>query len=343
MSVRECRIYIRDMIPEMTPQQQLTHWNQLWPIAESDWAVPQFDAQKRRNTVLTGSPAVRVDAKRWRHRLCWDYLRISPSYWQVHQAQTSQRTSRAIDQGSTDLSDVRHTYALMGDVYGSSFQKWYDNCEGFKKRDAVPLRVEQIAYWPSIRNATVADFQDLATTAQHWHATTFANAVDTGAQVFIVPHSRRQSLTIPALQRLLSNHWPYNVPQRRTAFVIERQTRHQVFSVWQNLALVRWCALHPDQELWRAGALWHQRGWGIDTAASLDPLSQRAARGETDVRNTVTTHVSRRLSHAFWLAENAASGHFPCHRPIWGLSADWQFADGVLAQRLNQLHGDIVV
>ena len=296
-------------------------WHQLWPIDRKQWACGETRLQ------LDPTTGLAVDLARWKLRLCWDYLRISPSYWQVHRAQTGAARITKAQRQQQHLAPVEQTYAVMGDVYSSSFSDWFAQqgraAYGLGTRPAP----KQLAMWSSVKGLGDTDFQALTCSAQQWQRQKFANLADCAALVLFIPFTRTQEDNLRLIQRALHRHaakHPYQ-PVRNSAYTIDYASRHQLLSMWENLALLRFRAMHWQEELWRVGARWHQEDWAA-MAVGLQ-------------RNVVTICVRRRLAHVYWIAENAARGCFPEHSAIANQTAHWQLADGVFAHRLDSLLG----
>ena len=314
-------------------------WHQLWPIDRKQWACGETRLQ------LDSTTGLAVDPARWKLRLCWDYLRISPSYWQVHRAQTGAARITKAQRQQQHLAPVEQTYAVMGDVYSSSFSDWFAQqgraAYGLGTRPAP----KQLAMWSSVKGLGDTDFQALTCTAQQWQRQKFANLADCAALVLFIPFTRTQEDNLRLIQRALHRHaakHPYQ-PVRNSAYTIDYASRHQLLSMWENLALLRFRAMHWQEELWRVGARWHQEDWAaMAVARNLDPASIRKRHpGEGIERNVVTICVRRRLAHVYWISENAARGCFPEHSAIANQTAHWQLADGVLAHRLDSLLGKL--
>ena len=312
-------------------------WHQLWPIDRKQWACGETRLQ------LDPTTGLAVDLARWKLRLCWDYLRISPSYWQVHRVQTGAARITKAQRQQQHLAPVEQTYAVMGDVYSSSFSDWFAQqgraAYGLGTRPAP----KQLAMWSSVKGLGDTDFQALTCSAQQWQRQKFANLADCAALVLFIPFTRTQEDNLRLIQRALHRHaakHPYQ-PVRNSAYTIDYASRHQLLSMWENLALLRFRAMHWQEELWRVGARWHQEDWAaMAVARNLDPASIRKRHpGEGLQRNVVTICVRRRLAHVYWIAENAARGCFPEHSAIANQTAHWQLADGVLAHRLDSLLG----
>lgn len=66
----------------------------------------------------------------WRHRLYFDFLRISPSYFLVHKYKTK-RVGLARIKKIDQYEKVVDLYKLFGDVFNVSFDNWWD-AKGYK-------------------------------------------------------------------------------------------------------------------------------------------------------------------------------------------------------------------
>src|ERR1035437_1135231 len=78
---------------------------------EPAWASDKYLKRTELN-MLNRKWWIDYDSKRWRLRLLFEYLRFSPSYWQVHLRQTGQAGSKTV---VPKRQIVEKTYKLMGD------------------------------------------------------------------------------------------------------------------------------------------------------------------------------------------------------------------------------------
>jgi hypothetical protein len=269
--------------------------------------------------------------------LCWDYLRISPSYWLVHQETMGKIRISKRQRSGLGLAQVEQTYDVMGNVYNTTFRDWYINHARSAFGLAGQAEAACVAHWPAIKNLTPSDFATLAAQGEAWAKATLSTYGDCGALVLILPATSRPSGSAGYASPLLKKLWPALIAERNIPYKIHSESKQRLQALWQNLALVRLVAAYWQEERWRIGARFARYQWKNNEARSLDPKAPRGRplTGESEARRLVSIRINRKLTYALRVAENAARGVFPSSAPL-AASATWDFEDGQLAERLQR-------
>jgi hypothetical protein len=271
--------------------------------------------------------------------MCWDYLRVSPSYWLVHQERTGKIRISKRQRTKLGLAQVERTYAVLGDVYSGTFRNWFSA----HARSAFGLAglagsASCLAFWPAIQDLESDDYGQLTSMAQTWVDKTLAINGDCGVLVLLVPATKRYTGSLGFVNTLLQSQWPALVADRRLEYSIRTDSKQRLQALWQNLALVRLRADYWQEERWRIGARFARYQWRNEFAPRLDPTMGRGTvlLDEKYWRHIVDMNIDRKLKYALCVAENAARGEFPSNAPLKA-SAPWDFADGQLGARLSGL------
>jgi hypothetical protein len=296
---------------------------------ELAWASDKYLKPAQLSILGKNSADFRYDSKRWRIRLLFEYLRLSPSYWQVHLAH-SQKPRRQTIASKRQL--VEQTYELTGDVYSEPFSKWFP---------PRAQRVFGLGMTPNVR--TLDDFpsaQQRLNVPEYGNqslAREIAKLVqergDFPGLVLLVPITRsiasnmrlvRQQLT-PAHKRIggirigQQNHGEYDFKRNKQRFGF----------LLENLWFVAYCANRLSQE--------PVPQWQLGGEFGMLPNQYREAQIKQDTYacNVLSAAVNRRLRHTLLAAENAACGSFPCSDAVPGL-AEWDWGAGGLAHRISE-------
>ncbi len=283
------------------------------------------------------------DAALGHQRLCWDYLRVSPSYYLVHQHVSGQRKLSASLRKRLNLSLVEKTYEVMGNVYDGDFKTWY-------RRSARPAFVQGyqlmpavVARWPNIDALRRAELVGLNAQLKRELSYAKARQAGMGGLLLFVPAAgdpEHLSIYIAHQLRLERNRTENWIHQLRPGldYQLDHSSKHQVLKLWQNLALVRYRAENWQQSVWQVAAGLTQYGWQNQRASLLDPAGERRTESDFDRRNRriVTAQLDNRFATILRLAENAARGAFPSTQAVNG-AAEWEWNDGIAWERLRQL------
>jgi hypothetical protein len=318
-------------------------WTELWPIAEDQWVRTPERLRFARWRVGEGPKGPRIigirhDTQHWRYRLCWDYLRVSPSYWLVHQAANGRIRISGQQRTSLRLADVQKTYELMGDVYSKPFGEWFKDHARSAFGLAGQAEAECLANWPAIKNLNTADFAKIASKSRTWAKSTLGSSGDCAALVLIVPATKRYTGSVGYVRNLLKQHWASLLEEREIPYTIHTESKQRLEALWQNLALLRLVAEHWEEEWWRIGARFAKYQWQSEFAAELDSAAPRnpATPLERNWRHRVGIQIDRKLNYALRVAENAARGEFPSNNPL-AAAMSWDFEDGKFGNRLLAL------
>jgi len=315
------------------------HWTELAPIPPEQW-VAKCDRLKPLASRVSGQPEVLYDAQWWRIRLCWDYLRVSPSYQLVHRAALGQINITAREREEQALAAVERTYAVMGDVYSTEFKQWFwsHSRSAFGMGRRAP--VKRLAHWRSIKAVREKQYQRLTTATEQWTEKMLERYGDCGAVLVAVPTTMPLEKAVLSVNKRLSACWPDSVPKRPAAYTIDTGSKARPMVVWRDLALVRLRAQMWDEKWWKVAAHFAQYvpDWqhpAITMGASLKRQLE-FLRDDSDKRRLVGIELHRSCQRALVLAENAARGTFPSSQPLTAKVA-WDFDGAALHQILLQL------
>jgi len=240
----------------------------------------------------------KVQADLWKQddqRLFFNFLRFSPTYWQVCSSTDKHRLYK-------DMHDDQRAAIQCHRRYGNVFETNFDD-------------------W-SIANHR--KFMNDAKPAIQLLCGTEAELIKPADHFIHLPHGTQVNLI--DLKELLSGFKVQNVI--KTAVTAAKV---RVASLWKIINLVYTRALNPDIEQWRVGALVKL----VKAFEHLlDPWAARSVRGHEDMRRHMNLMVKRWLDRAALIAENAARDLFPNDQGELHPQFKLNFGDSGFASRL---------
>jgi hypothetical protein len=246
-----------------------------------------------------------------RYELFFNYLRISPSYYLAAFVQDEERL--AIQLGDAEhAAKVWKTWQDVGDVYSVMFKEWWLSCgiNLFGVHTKRP-RVEQIAYLPGS-----ADDATLIATAQDQIAefmpVRYEEQGRPDSVLVSIPLGQTRIKTTKELYELiveLETQHPVKTPTPR--YELEKnKIQDRRLEKGYDLAFFKTVA--PHTELWRAAAFAKISPKHI----KLDPFIRKKNERNAEARRGLTMLASRLYNETMTIAENAATGRFPCLDPV---------------------------
>lgn len=277
------------------------------------------------------------DARRWRLRLLFEYLRFSPTYWQYCQEQRDY--GRAVKRTKRPYrveSQLETNYRLLGDVHSVPFSEWFPkrgkSCFGL----GLNASVRPVLDIPSAAEASMMHRESLGSPVQRVLRDTVAVSQNFRAALLLVPLTRDISANIRLIRKELvaaQTRMEVNgrVQRDRTQISAYKVTHtKQTFAfLFESLLLVAYCAAN-----WNRDAV---KQWQLGGEFGMMPhLYDKAAIGAAvDERNVLGAAVSRRLRETLLIAENAALGQFPCNAPLKSHTPEWDFDGEQLLSRMR--------
>ena len=205
-------------------------------------------------------------------RLFFNFLRFSPTYWQVC---SNSKIPRLHKHMHDDQRAAIQCHRRYGSVFDTSYHDW-SNMNRIKfKNDSKPAI-------------------QLLDGSQ-------AGVIKSHDQFIHLPKGAQAKLN--DLKLLMDS-----VPVKQIISTAVKAVKVRVASLWKIINLVYTRALNPDIEQWRVGAL-VKLVKAFEHC--LDPWAARSVRGHEDMRRHMNLMVKRLLDRAALIAENAARDLFP--------------------------------
>ena len=240
----------------------------------------------------------KVQADQWKQddqRLFFNFLRFSPTYWQVCSSTDKLRLYKDMHDDQKAAIQCHRRY---GNVFETNFDDW------------------------SIANHR--KFMNDAKPAIQLLDGTHAGVIQSDDQFIHLP--KGANTKIRDLKLLIDS-----VPVKQILSTALKAVKVRVASLWKIINLVYTRALNPDIEQWRVGAL-VKLVKAFEYV--LDPWAARSVRGHEDMRRHMNLMVKRLLDRAALIAENAARDLFPNDQGELHPQFKLNFGDSGFASRL---------
>ena len=228
-------------------------------------------------------------------RLFFNFLRISPTYWQVCSNSKILRLHKHMHEEQRAAIQCHRRY---GSVFDTSYDNW-SNMNRIKfKNDSKPA------------------IQLLDGTQ--------VGVIKSDDQFIHLPMESQAKLH--DLKLLLDS-----VSVKQMISTAVKAVKVRVASLWKIINLVYTRALNPDIEQWRVGALVKL----VKAFEHLlDPWAPRSVQGHEDMRRHMNLMVKRLLDRAAMIAENAARDLFPNEQGVLHPQFKLNFGHSDFATRL---------
>ena len=228
-------------------------------------------------------------------RLFFNFLRISPTYWQIC---SNSQTLRLHKHMHDDQRAAIQCHRRYGSVFDTSYDDWSITNSRKFGNDSKPA----IQLFDGTQ-AAVIQFDD-----QFIHLPNGSNAK---------LHDLKLLMDSVSFNQIIS-----------TAV---KAVKVRVGSLWKIINLIYTRALNPDIEQWRVGAL-VKLVKAFEHC--LDPWAARSVKGHEDMRRHMNLMVKRLLDRAAMIAENAARDLFPNDQGVLHPQFKLNFGDSDFATRL---------
>lgn len=228
-------------------------------------------------------------------RLFFNFLRFSPTYWQVCSNSEKLRLHKNMHDDQKAAIKCHRRY---GSVFDTSYHDWSNTNRIKFKNDSKP----------AIQLLDGSQSGVIKSDDQFIH-------LPKGAQAKLID------------LRLLMD----SVPVKQIISTAVKAVKVRVASLWKIINLVYTRALNPDIEQWRVGAL-VKLVKAFEHC--LDPWAARSVRGHEDMRRHMNLMVKRLLDRAALIAENAARDLFPNDQGVLHSQFKLNFGHSDFATRL---------
>lgn len=264
----------------------------------SDW-VSETDAEWDKQA------ACYVDAKDWRYRLFFEFLKISSSYRLAHELKTK---NKRIPQKAhpAQFDKVRKLYSIAGDVWSRTFTEWFDEVSEELFGIGELASVKRLALFESAKDA---DLKAAYEALKDWNKKK-TRTRDFPLAIFYIPLHRQPSELLRSFRRQLQvlKDKDSFIKAERKGFVRIENNKMQLWSLWVGLAIAKRAeARGSDEMLWEIG-------WEFNLRKIQDPklgMNLHALKADTDARQMLGADVWRRIERMGQIAEAAARGVFP--------------------------------
>ncbi len=234
------------------------------------------------------------------YRLWYEYLRLSPIYYQAHKERTVKGGLTKAEKKALpdDFDEVRKTYEAFGNVYKYPFRIWWVKVNfGQAKLFGLPtdrLKATPIAYVPG--NYTVNSDACKAAIDKYPNSH--------GFMLLSVPLNGSRAEILRAVSEQLDDDF---LQKFKAEYSLQGERFH-LETLTTTLRLLLMKARNPSEVLWKLGveARVSEKYANLDTTVTKIPHHMVEA---TQVLENITC---RMLSHAHLIMENAARGRFPC-------------------------------
>jgi len=228
-------------------------------------------------------------------RLFFNFLRISPTYWQIC---SNSQTLRLHKNMHDDQRAAIQCHRRYGSVFNPSYDDWSITNRRKFGNDSKPA----IQLLDGIQ----------------------AGVIQPDDQFIHLPNGSKAKLRD---LKLLMDSVPFN----QMISTAVKAVKVRVASLWKIINLIYTRALNPDIEQWRVGAL-VKLVKAFEHC--LDPWAARSVKGHEDMRRHMNLMVKRFLDRAAMIAENAARDLFPNEQGVLHPQFKLNFGHSDFASRL---------
>ena len=267
-------------------------------------------------------------AQDWRFRMCFEYLRISPSYRLAFKCKDEAELSSALNDAERAAA-VWRTRTDFGPVDQLLFREWWQR-KGlplFGIHSAMPRTERILRLLPAVENDEI-----LATGVDNLGQFLAGRYADQGrpdSVLVSVPLGIKRTMVIRQLKKILADIEVeaaaiLPTPEYRLE---ENKMRYQ--RLLSGLRLIYMRAARPEDELWRSAARAK-----ISKTHSLNPKAPKKDANSAETRRMLTIMASRLAHDTLVVAENAACGRFPSTSPV----SIPQFDYGELGRQIQAIY-----
>ena len=234
------------------------------------------------------------------YRLWYEYLRLSPIYFQAHKERTAKDglTKAEIKALPDDFDVVRKTYDDFGNVYQFPFRIWWTSFMGKAKLFGEPvhkLQATPLAYVP----------QDHVTDTEACKAALEKYArYHYGFMLLGVPLDGSRADILRAVSEQIDNDY---IEPLKAKYSLHGERFH-CESITTTLRLLLMKASDPKLSLWKLGV----KAGVSEKYADLDITVTRIPHHMVESTQVLENINCRMLNHSHLIMENAARGKFPC-------------------------------
>jgi hypothetical protein len=238
------------------------------------------------------------------YRLWYEYLRLSPIYYQAHKLKMSKNglTKDEIKALPDDFDEVIETYNDFGDVYWRTFREWWAGTmgkahlfgEAQHKLHATPL-----AYVPPSHLTNKQTCYDAIDDYAKYHS---------GYMLLAVPLNGSRADVVRAVSEQIDSDYLHT---NKAKYALHGERFHYE-NVSTCLRLLIMKAREPKLALWRLGV----KAGVSEKYAKLDIDVTRIPQHMVESTQTLENMTSRMHAHSLLIMENAARGRFPCKNKV---------------------------
>lgn len=246
------------------------------------------------------------------YRLWFDYLAISPSYEAVRREVLGIAGTSSPFAMPSDADRVRSVYRQLGEVQRSTFSSWFNErtVEYFGRPGDKPEVRKLGVVGESIRDP---ERRRAAEMEMRWM---MQHVGGNPARLVTLPLELSRTEILKQVDSLLKREKPAKQVEQavHTPMYPLVGDRHRVASLQRFLDIAKLRAAYLDDPAWKIGLRF---GLGANHAALFGPIeTARPTAANEGARVSLNVIVTRMLTKARYIAENAARGRFPLHTKL---------------------------
>ena len=258
------------------------------------------------------------------YRLWYEYLRLSPIYYQAHKMKADYKgglTKEEIKALPDDFDEVLKTYDAFGDIYKYPFRIWW--CNNGKARlfgqRRHKLKAKSLAYVPQ-DHITDTEACKVALEKYVKHNSSF--------MLLGVPLNGSRAEILRAVSEQIDDD--YLQPSLQAAYSLQGERFHyETLSAGLRLLLMK--ARDPKLALWRLGV----KAAVSEKYANLDTTVTRIPHNMVESTQVLENITCRMLNHSLLIMENAARGKFPCKDKVAVPNINYRYMWQCMRRRLE--------
>ena len=260
----------------------------------------------------------------------WPYfLKLSPSYAEVHRLYTTNPRAPRRPRIPAALKAVAEVYEIVGDIYTERVFDWPR--DRWVEIFGLQLAAEQLKLLCVLKQGRQVSLDRLAPIFEKYLGTTRPNMDNPTTMIMAIPLDQKVETTISTIREAIRFYREQDVIDEDSEPTIPQLVLEESGPRLDNLIdmykMVLYRAAHPEQTAWQIAYNLNcspVHNQAIDDNANPDIAPE-------DARRYLNNIAARNLKTAFNIAENAARGHFPLADDVDTMTVDMRPYESIAA------------